>query len=125
MYRERSKSLDISIGEYRVTIVGKDAIEQYAKTESLDNLSKEVWSVCKKKRVKLDNAYASYTMSIGCKLHLKEEIPVDPESQEFAVVLASWSSKKQNVSSQKQVFLFGTFKIQCRSYCNTHKGNRI
>tara|TARA_B100000965_G_scaffold34702_4_gene25640 strand:- start:10418 stop:13348 length:2931 start_codon:yes stop_codon:yes gene_type:complete len=87
--KERSKTLDISIGSYRISICGKYYIEQYFKSDKLDDIPKGTWYVIQKKQI--NNEY----LSIGCRINLKEEIPVDTNSSEFGNILANWRNLKK------------------------------
>ena len=84
--RDRSKSLDISVDTFRVTIFGKHHIEEYFKNDTLKNLPKGTWCVIEKSPVR------KYDMSVGCKLNLKREKPIDPNGSEFCNILANWST---------------------------------
>ena len=88
--RERSKSLDISIGSFRITIFGKHYIELYFRNDTLENIPRGTWCVIHKTPEK-----AEY-LSIGCKINLKKEIPVDPNSSEFSNILANWKRLKKS-----------------------------
>ena len=88
--KERSKSLDINVGSFRVTIYGKHYIEEYFKHDSLNELPKGTWCVIEKKPLN------KYTMDIGCKLNMKEEKPIEPSNGSFGSILSEWSSLKKN-----------------------------
>tara|TARA_B100000073_G_C23738675_1_gene573041 strand:- start:605 stop:3532 length:2928 start_codon:yes stop_codon:yes gene_type:complete len=87
--KDRSKSLDITIGSYRVSIYGIHYIEEYFKTDKLTNLPSNAWNVIKKEK------QDSEKLSIGCKINLKTENFVDKNGADFGNVLANWKKLKK------------------------------
>ncbi len=87
--KDRSKSLDITIGSYRVSIYGIHYIEEYFKTDKLTNLPSNAWNVIKKEK------HDSEKLSIGCKINLKTENFVDKNGADFGNVLANWKKLKK------------------------------
>lgn len=83
--KERDKTLDITVGEYRITIFGKYYIELYIQNkEVLNSLPQESFTIIKKERVR------SHNPKNGYRLNLKNEIPVDYYDPEFANALVEW-----------------------------------
>lgn len=92
--KEREKTLDIGIGVYRITICGLHYIQQYVQDENLENLPLESWNVIKKKTVD-DYKKGHIINELGLKLNLKEEISIEKNNPEFAILLSEWDTHKK------------------------------
>lgn len=92
--KEREKTLDIGIGVYRITIHGLHYIQQYVQDETLKNLPLESWNVIIKKTVD-DYKQGHKIKEFGLKLNLKEEISVEKNNPEFAILLSEWENHKK------------------------------
>ena len=95
--KEASVSLDISLkdDDFRITIFGKPNIGLFLKTDSLQDLPQGSWHVIQKTRVDLPEFDMDICKNIGCKVNLKEEIDVNPNSDKFSQVLADWDITKK------------------------------
>lgn len=100
--KDREKTLDITIDTvYRVTINGIHYIVEYLKSNSLDNLPENSWSIMKKKT---HPQYEDVTGTrpnghpidyLDIKLNLKEEIYIDKSNEIVVRILENWAGKKK------------------------------
>lgn len=122
--KEKSVTLDIAIvgTRYRITIFGSHYVNKYVKTNTLDGLPRGSWCVIKKNFVILDDDDDFYKRvgcnlipkdnndnraereleNIGCKLNLKSEEPIDPNSPDFTVHLNNWDNIKKTFRLKKR-----------------------
>lgn len=84
--KDREKTLDISINDFRITINGMHYITEFCTTNDLNTLPTHCWNVMKKKTLvkthKIDD--------LNVKLNLKEEIHIDKTNILFKNLLDSW-----------------------------------
>tara|TARA_Y100000389_G_scaffold202779_1_gene249167 strand:+ start:6590 stop:9553 length:2964 start_codon:yes stop_codon:yes gene_type:complete len=86
--KEREKTLDISVGEFRVSILGKYYIELYIQNkEDLNTLPSQSYSIVKKSKIQ-----NHFTKHQSIKLNLKDETKVDIDDASFSSVLLEWTT---------------------------------
>ena len=120
--KERDKTLDISIGEYRVTINGKYFIELYIQNkENLNTLPKDCFSIIKKERVRAHNSQRGY------RLNLKNEIPVDIDDPEFATALVEWDrlAKTFRMKNRYSYLVNNLYSVDLTIVKSTLNGSQI
>lgn len=120
--KEKDKTLDISVGRYRITIIGKYYIDLYIQNnEILSKIPKHSFTIIKKKFIK------SHYLDIGLKLNLKDEIKIDIDDAEFAQALVEWErlGKTFRLKNRYSYLVDGIYSIDLTVVKAWKNGNQL
>lgn len=120
--KEREKTLDISVGEFRITIRGKYYIDLYIQNkEILTSLPENSYTIIKKRPVK------NHKTDFGLKFNLKNEIQIDKDDAEFAQAIVEWNrlGKSFRLKNRYAYLIHGIYSLDLTVVKAWKIGNQI